>query len=135
MASFKFSDDGTMRECVKAVLAHGLEDGVNSLVELNNTNKDLSVLIYDAMAIIQETQTIDIKMFDDFGKTYFQNLVLEFEKATTVVDVFDRYDVANSVKVGKRTRRARERQAGTGREYNVIGGHPVPLWKKFICLF
>ena len=38
-----------------------------------------------------------------FGKTYFQNLVLEFEKATTVVNVFDRYDVANSVKVGERT--------------------------------
>ena len=72
---------------MKADLAHGLEDGVNSLVELNNTNEDLIVLICDAMAIIQATQTSDIKTFDDFGKTYFQNLVLEFEKAMTVVDV------------------------------------------------
>ena len=69
---------------------HGLEDGVNSLVELNSANKDLSVLICDAIAIIQATQTSDVKTFDDFGKTYFQNLVLEFEAATTVVDVFDR---------------------------------------------
>ena len=66
-----FHDDGTMRKRVKADLALGLEDGVNSLVELNNTNKDLSVLIRDAMAIIQATQTSDVKTFDDFGKTYF----------------------------------------------------------------
>ena len=83
-------DDGTMRKCVKADLAHRLKDGVNSLVELNNTSKYLSVLIRDAMAIIQVTRTSDVKTFDDFGKTYFQNLLLEFEKA--VVDVFDRYD-------------------------------------------
>ena len=82
-----FHDDGTMRKCVKADLSHGLEDGVKSLAELNNINKDLNVLIRDAMAIIQATQTSDVKTFDDFGKTYFQNLVLEFEKATTVVDV------------------------------------------------
>ena len=113
-------------------LAHGLEDGVNSLVELNITNKDLSVLIRHAMAIIQATQTSYVKTFDGFGKTYFQNLMLEFEKATTVVDVFDRYDVANSVKVGERTRRARGMQAGTGRDYNVIGGRPLPPWKKFL---
>ena len=75
---------------MKADLAHGLEDGVNSLVELSNTNKNLSVLIRDAMAIIQVTQTSYVKMFDDFGKTYFQNMVLESGKETTVVDVFDR---------------------------------------------
>ena len=121
---------------MQADLAHGLEDDVNSLVELNNTNKDLSVLIRDAMAIIQATQTSGVKMFDDFGKTYFQNLVLEFEKAATVVDVFDRYHVANSVKVGERTRKARGIQAGTGRECNVIGGRPLPPWKKIsVCLF
>ena len=57
-----FHDDGTMRKCVKADLAHGLQDGVNSLVDLNNTNKDLSVLICDAMAIIQATQTSYVKM-------------------------------------------------------------------------
>ena len=73
------------------------------LVELNNTNKDLSVLIHDVMAIIRATQTSVVKTFDDFGKKYFQNLVLEFEKATTVVNVFDIYDVANSVKVGEIT--------------------------------
>ena len=54
---------------MKAGLAHELEDGVNTSVELNNTNKDLSVLIRDAMAIIQATQTSDVKTFDDFGKT------------------------------------------------------------------
>ena len=129
-----FHDDGTMRKCVKADLSHGLEDGVNSLVELNNTNKDLNVLIRDAMAIIQATQTSDVKTFDDFGKTYFQNLVLEFEKAMTVVDVFDRYDVANSVKVGERTQRACGMQAGTLKEYSVIGGRPLPPWKKFLSV-
>ena len=57
--------------------------------------------------------------------------MLEFEKGTTVVDAFDRYDVANSVKVGERTRRARGMQAGTGREYNV---RPLPPWKKFLSV-
>ena len=74
------------------------------------------------------------KTFDDFEKTYFQNLMLEFEQAATVVDIFDRYDVANSVKVSERTRRERGMQAGTGREYNVIGGRPLPPWKKFLSL-
>ena len=60
--------------------------------------------------------------------------MLEFEKATTVIDVFDRYDVANSVKVGERTRRAREMKGGTGREYNVIGRHLLPPWKKFLSV-
>ena len=38
------------------------------------------------------------------------------------------------MKVGERTRRAREMQAGTGREYNVIGGGPLPSWKKFLSV-
>ena len=33
-----FHDDCTMRKCVKADHAHGLEDGVNTLMELNNAN-------------------------------------------------------------------------------------------------
>ena len=45
---------------MKSDLAHGLEDGVNFLVELNNTSKDLTVLIRDAMAIIRATLTSDI---------------------------------------------------------------------------
>ena len=38
------------------------------------------------------------------------------------------------MKVGERTRRAREMRAGTGREYNVIGGGPLPSWKKFLSV-
>ena len=83
-----------------ADLAYGLENGVNSLVELNNTNKDLSVLIRNTRAIIQATQTSDVKTFDDFEKTYFQKLVQEFEKVTFVVNVFDRYNVANFCESG-----------------------------------
>ena len=51
-----------------------------------------------------------------------------------MVDVFDRYDVASSVIVGERTRRADEMQAGTEREYNVIGGRPLLPWKKFLSV-
>ena len=50
-----FHDDGTMRKYVKADVDHEIEDGVNYLTELNNTNKDLSVVIHDAIAIIQAT--------------------------------------------------------------------------------
>ena len=38
------------------------------------------------------------------------------------------------MKVGERTRRARGMQAGTGRDYNVIGGRPLPPWKKFLSV-
>ena len=65
---------------MKADFAHALEDGVNSSVELNNTNKDLSVLTRDAMAIIQATQTSDVKTFDDFGKTYFRTWCWNLKK-------------------------------------------------------
>ena len=38
------------------------------------------------------------------------------------------------MKVGDRTQRARGVQAGNGRGYNVIGGRPLPLWKKFLSV-
>ena len=38
------------------------------------------------------------------------------------------------MKVGERTRRARGMQAGTWREYNVIGGRPLASLKKLISV-
>lgn len=48
----------------------------------------------------------NLEIFDDLGAAYLRQLIRSFDRALTVVDVFDRYDVQDSVKSGERTRRA-----------------------------
>jgi hypothetical protein len=51
-----------------------------------------------------------------------------FAKAHTVADVFDRYDVKNSIKLAER-----ERCTNT-KVFQVIEGRNIPDWKKFLSV-
>jgi hypothetical protein len=53
------------------------------------------------------------------------------QSAETIVDVFDRYDLKDSIKSAERERRSQA--AGGHRIYHVNEGSSIPDWKKFAC--
>ena len=123
-----FHDDGSMRKTTKSELGHKLEADVSKVTELPQHDKTSCVYIRDAMVAIQMMPGDSYSTFDSLASAYQRNLLVEFDKADTVFDVFDRYDNENSVKAGERERMA---DAGEGsRKYHVMGGRPVPPWKK-----
>ena len=81
------------------------------------------------MAVIQMMRG-DQYSFDGLALLYFKQLLIGFQKADTVVKVFDRDDDDNSVKTAERERRAESTTAC--KQYQVIGGRPVPPWKRFL---
>lgn len=57
------------------------------------------------MAVIQAMDGDQYKKFDDLAHAYLNRLFQCFSLASTVVEVFDRYDNPESVKQGERERR------------------------------
>ena len=68
--------------------------------------------------------------YDALASSYFKQLVIGFQKADTVVKVFDRYDDDNSVKTAELNRSAAQDQQLLAS--NVVGGRPVPPWKRLL---
>ena len=54
------------------------------------------------------------------------------QSAETIVDVFDRYDLKDSIKSAERERRSQA--AGGHRIYHVNEGSSIPDWKKFLSI-
>ena len=100
-----FHDDGSMRKTTKSELGHKLEADVSKVTELPQHDKTSCVYIRDAMAAIQMMPGDSYSTCDSLASAYQRKLLVEFDKADTVFDVFDRYDNENSVKVGERERR------------------------------
>jgi hypothetical protein len=125
-----FHDDSTMRKCVKVDLTHELEREVYPSFTLPSFDKTLTVLIRDGMGIIQ---SLDVKKFSNFGDLaifYLKHLSMLFQSAETIVDVFDRYDLKDSIKSAERERRSQA--AGGHRIYHVNEGSSIPDWKQFL---
>jgi hypothetical protein len=125
-----FHDDSTMRKFVKADLTHELEREVCPSFTLPSFDKTLTVLIRDGMDIIQ---SLDVKKFSNFGDLaifYLKHLSMLFQSAETIVDVFDRYDIKDSIKSAERERRSQA--AGGHRIYHVNEGSSILDWKKFL---
>ena len=80
------------------------------------------------MAIIHGMNVKRFKCFGNLAKNYFKVLLACFHSFGCVVDVFDRYDVEQSVKSIERKRR----YAGhIGRVFQIIDSRPIPDWKHF----
>ena len=90
--------DGTMRKTNKAELDHQLEAQVERMSELPQSTTSTIVYIRDAMAVIQMMGGYQFNSFDALALSHFKQLLIGFQKADTVVEVFDRYDDDNSVK-------------------------------------
>jgi hypothetical protein len=64
----------------------------------------------------------------ELGKLHFRTA----SKAHTVADVFDRYDVKNSIKSAERERRTKV--TAHTKVFQVIEGCNIPDWKKFLSV-
>ena len=72
---------------------------------------------------------LDVKKLSNFGDLaifYLKHLSMLFQS----VDVFDRYDLKDSIKSAERERRSQA--AGGHRIYHVNEGSSIPDWKKFL---
>ena len=127
-----FHEDGTLRKSSKAELGHKLEELVTEQAG-RPTSDTPTVHIRDAMASIQAMDGNRNKTFGDLANEYMANLVKGLKYAEMVVDVFDRYDNPDFVKVGERERRANS-VGFLGREYEVIAGRAIPHWKRFLSV-
>ena len=125
-----FHDDGMMRKCVKSDLARELEKDVCSSFTLPPFEKGSSVLIRDGMSVIQSMDVKKASNFGDLAKSYLKQQSIQFESVTTLIDVFDRYDVKDSIKSAERERRT---IASSGHKvYQVNEGSSIPDWKRFL---
>ncbi|CAC5359720.1 unnamed protein product [Mytilus coruscus] len=126
-----FHDDGTMRKCCKSDIIHLLEEEVCSSFNLPSYDKSHTVLIRDGIGIIQSMDVKKCSTFGDIVQSYLKILLTCFFNAGTVIDVFDRYDIKNSIKSAERLRRTLS--FGAQKVYQVIEGRAIPDWKKFLC--
>ena len=127
-----FNEDGTFRKTTKSDLIHELESKVESL-HLDNTPiiYDHHVYIRDGMAELQSMGGHH-HTFEDLAKSYLTKLLQTLERSVTVVDVFDRYDLENSIKGQERLRR--QMVTGATKQYQVSDNNPIPPWQKFMAV-
>ena len=116
-----FHADGTMRKTNKAELEYQLEAQCGRVLELIESNSTATVYIRDAMAVIQVMTGDTFHSFEALAVSYFRQFLTGFQKADTVVEVFDICDEA------ERDRRTGSKSAY--KPYQVISERPEPPWK------
>ena len=126
-----FHDDGTMRKANKANLSHQLENETSKVCSaLPPFESDLTAVIRDGMALFQAMNAKQYKTFGDLLAAFIQIRLKVLENAFMVVDVFDRYDMKNSIKGAERERRSKS--IAKSRTFEIIEGRSIPEWKKFL---
>jgi hypothetical protein len=78
-------------------------------------------------------QSVDAKKYRNFGELamdFVRHQVASFQFASMVADIFDRYDIKNSIKSAERERRSKS--FFTTKVFQVIEGRIIPDWKKFL---
>jgi GTPase SAR1 family protein len=74
------------------------------VLSLPDFDPSLTTYIRDSMALVQCMDAKKHRTFGDLATDYCRELTSCFAKAHTVADVFDRYDVKNSIKLAERER-------------------------------
>ncbi len=100
-----FHEYGSMRKTKLSDLGEVLEGPVSRQTELPPFDKDISVFIREAMGIIQTMNGNNFSTFGQLGQSYLQYLLIGFQFANTLVDIFDRYK-DDSVKSAEMARSA-----------------------------
>ena len=120
-----------MRKCSEADCIHKLEEPVGRCNDLLEFDACSSIIIRDVMAVIQALPVQQYHNVDDLAQNFLTVLCAGFSKASTLVEVFDRYDLDQSLKWEERERRA----AGLGqRMYQVNGARTIPPWKNVLSV-
>jgi hypothetical protein len=89
-----------------------LQGGTHDLSDASSSVCDEDLILHKAL---------DVKKFSNFGDLaifYLKHLSMLLQSAETIVDVFDRYDLKDSIKSAERERRSQA--AGGHRICNII---------------
>ena len=104
---------------MKSIRTHDLSDASSSVC-------DEDLILHKAL---------DVKKFSNFGDLaifYLKHMSMLLQSTETIVDVFDRYDLKDSIKSAERERRSQA--AGGHRIYHVNEGSSTPDWKFFLSI-
>ena len=93
-----FHEDGTMRKSCKSDVEKQFENEDSPVLSLPDFDPSLTTYIGDGMALVQCMDAKKHRTFGDLDTDYCRQLTSCFAKAHTVADIFDRYDVKNSIK-------------------------------------
>ena len=93
---------------------------------------DVSTTTYirDGMALVQSLNAKRYSTFGDLAMDFVKMQLDCFSSASTVTDVFDRYDIKNSIKSAERERRSKS--VFSCRVFQVLETRTIPDWKKFL---
>jgi hypothetical protein len=99
-----FHDDGTMRTISKADLAQQLEQDASIIQTLPIFDIFRTTLIRDGMPLLQSINAKRFRTFGEMALDLKKSQISCFQLASVVVDIFDRYDIQNSIKKTERDR-------------------------------
>jgi hypothetical protein len=108
------------------------ENEVSPVLSLPDFDPSLTTYIRDSMALVQCMDAKKHRTFGDLATDYCRQLTSCFAKAHTVADVFDRYDVKNTIKSAEGERRTKV--TAHIKVFQVIEGRNIPDWKKFLSV-
>jgi hypothetical protein len=92
-----FHEDGTMRKYYESDLVKQFENEISPVLSFPDFDPSLTTYIRDSMTLVQCMDAKKHKTFGDLVTDYCRPLTSCFAKAHTVADVFDQYDVRESV--------------------------------------
>jgi hypothetical protein len=72
------------------------------------------------------------RTFGDLAISFVQSQLSCFPSASSIIDVFDQYDVEQSIKSAECDRRSRTAHAT--KVFQVIEGRSIPDWKKLMSV-
>jgi hypothetical protein len=96
-----------MRKTSKADLVHQLEQNVSIIQTLPIFDISRTTLIRDDMPLLQSTNAKRFRTFGEMALDFVKNQISCFQFTSVVVDIFDRYDIQNSIKKAERDRRSK----------------------------
>jgi hypothetical protein len=96
-----------MRKTSKADLVHQLEQNVSIIQTLPIFDISRTTLIRDDMPSLQSINAKRFRTFGEMALDFVKNQISCFQFTSIVVDIFDRYDIQNSIKKAERDRRSK----------------------------
>ena len=94
-----------MRKTSKADHVHQLEQNVSIIQTLPIFYISRTTLIRDDMPLLQSINAKRFRTFGEMALDFVKNQISCFQFTSLVVDIFDRYDIQNSIKKAERDRR------------------------------
>ena len=115
-----------MRKTSKADLVHQLEQNISIIQTLPIFDISRTTLIRDDMPLLQSINAKRFRTFGEMALDFVKNQISCFQFTSIVVDIFDRYDIQNSIKKAERTVNP------SLFSLHLIEGRVIPDWKEFI---